>query len=84
MVTSRKPAPPRAQRAAGKIKKLLNRWRGKNRLLSDTLWSKTIRSSIYARALPRKDQQRLRQLTEKLLSAKSFEGASGFTVSAAI
>jgi MtfA peptidase len=71
-------------RTAGKIKKLLHRWRGKNRSLSDTLWSKTIRSSIYARALPLKDQQRLRQLTKKLLSAKSFEGASGFTVSAAI
>lgn len=43
-----------------------------------------MRSSTYARALPGKDQRRLRRLTELLLRAKSFEGASGLVVNESI
>ncbi|OGI50240.1 MAG: hypothetical protein A3E57_00215 [Candidatus Muproteobacteria bacterium RIFCSPHIGHO2_12_FULL_60_33] len=48
--------------------------------MSDALWSKALRTSPYARAMPKNDQTRLRQLTRQLLRAKSFEGTSGFAV----
>jgi MtfA peptidase len=80
VVVSRRTSPRRLERAAGKVKRIIRRWRGVYEPLSDTLWLKSIRSSSYAQALPRKDQQRLRRLTERFLRAKSFEGANGFTL----
>ena len=44
------------------------------------LWSKTLRTSPYACALPKTDQAHLRELTSSFLASKSFEGASGITV----
>ncbi len=43
-----------------------------------------MRSSSYACALPKKDQQRLHRLSERLLRVKSFEGAAGFVVNESI
>ncbi len=67
-----------ARAAAHGVKKLYRRWRSGHDTLSDALWSKALRTSPYARALPKNDQARLRQVTAQLLRAKSFEGASGF------
>lgn len=71
--------PRRAVRAtADNLKNLYRRWRTGRGALSDALWSKALRTSPYARALPKDDRTRLRQLSAQLLRAKSFEGASGF------
>ena len=80
MAANRKSAPRRSVRTAGKLKKLYRRWRSDRDALSDALWSKALRTSPYARAMPKNDQTRLRQLTRQLLRAKSFEGTSGFAV----
>lgn len=79
MAASRNPA-PRGRRAGG-LKSLYRRWRAAHQPLSDALWSKTLRSSAYARALPQAERARLRELTAQLLRAKSFEGVAGFEVS---
>ncbi|MCR4302417.1 MAG: zinc-dependent peptidase [Sulfuricaulis sp.] len=80
MVASRQTAPRRVGRAAGRVKKLYRRWRHVHEPLSESLWLKSMRSSSYAQALPRKDQQRLRRLTARFLRTKSFEGANGFSI----
>ena len=85
MVAPRKKALRRVARAAaGGLKKLYRRWRSTENALPDTLWSKTLRTSAYARALPKTDQARLRELSSRLLASKSFEGALGVTVNNAM
>lgn len=85
MVTPRNKAPRRiAHSATGGLKKLYRRWRSSPETLSDTLWSKTLRTSFYARALPKTDQAHLRGLTSRFLASKAFEGAAGITVNKAM
>ncbi|MEW6331010.1 MAG: M90 family metallopeptidase [Pseudomonadota bacterium] len=60
---------------------LFRRWRNARHPLSDALWSKALQTSPYARALPNNERARLRELTQQLLRAKSFEGVAGFEVS---
>lgn len=82
MAASRKSA-PRGSRAGG-LKTLYGRWRSARHLLPDALWSKALRTSAYARALPNSERARLRELTAQLLRAKSFEGVAGFEVGDAV
>lgn len=85
MAISRKSAPRRAVRAtANGVKKLYRRWHSRRDILTNALWSKALRTSPYARALPKNDQARLRQLTAQLLRVKSFEGVAGFEITATI
>ena len=85
MVAPRKKALRRiARTSADGLKKLYRRWRSTENALPDTLWSKILRTSPYARALPKTDQARLRELSSRLLASKSFEGALGVTVSNAM
>ncbi|MBI5783534.1 MAG: zinc-dependent peptidase [Gammaproteobacteria bacterium] len=82
MAATRKSVPQRAVRnTADNLKSLYRRWRSGRNPLPNTSWSKALHTSSYARALPKNDQTRLRQLTTQILRAKSFEGASGFNVS---
>lgn len=82
MANGRKVAPRRAVRhSAGNLKGLFRRWRPGRHSLSNTSWSKALRTSSYARALPISDQTRLRQLTTQILRAKSFQGVFGFKIS---
>ena len=77
--------PRRAARATvDNLKNLYRRWRSGRSALSNVLWSKALRTSPYARALPKNDQARLRQLTAQLLRVKSFEGVAGFEVTATV
>lgn len=62
------------------LKNLYRRWRSGRNPLPETLWSKALRTSAYARALPKNERTRLRELTTQLLRAKSFEGAAGFEI----
>jgi Mlc titration factor MtfA (ptsG expression regulator) len=48
------------------------------------LWSKTLRTSPYARSLTEPDRERLRELANQLLRAKSFSGAAGLVVTNAM
>ncbi|MDO8705993.1 MAG: zinc-dependent peptidase [Sulfuricaulis sp.] len=85
MVAARKKSRRRiARTTAGGLKKLYRRWRSTENALPDTLWSKTLRTSPYARALPKTDQARLRELSSRLLASKSFEGALGVAVNNAM
>lgn len=71
-----------ARAAADNLKNLYRRWRTGRATLSDALWSKALRTSPYAHALPKNDQTRLHQLTTQLLRVKSFEGVADFEVTA--
>ena len=85
MAAPRKKALRRSARtAAGGLKKIYRRWRSAENALPDALWSKTLRTSAYARALPKAEQARLRELSSRLLASKSFEGALGVTVNNAM
>lgn len=66
--------------AVAGLKNLFRRWRSPDLLLPDSLWSKTLKTSLYARALPEDERTHLRHLTTQLIRAKSFEGASGLRV----
>ena len=44
------------------------------------MWSKALRTSLYARSLTEPDRERLRELATRLLRAKSFSGAAGLVV----
>lgn len=65
-------------------KRLYRRWRAAPEILSDTLWTRALRTSAYAQTLPKPEQKRLRRLTHELLRVKSFEGAGDFRVTAAM
>ena len=85
MAAPRKKALRRSARTtAGGLKKIYRRWRSAENALPDALWSKTLRTSAYARALPKAEQARLRELSSRLLASKSFEGALGVTVNNAM
>ena len=85
MAAPRKKALRRSARTtAGGLKKIYRRWRSAENALPDALWSKTLRTSTYARALPKAEQARLRELSSRLLASKSFEGALGVTVNNAM
>jgi len=85
VATSRKPATRHvAHVPLGKLKKLYRRWRSKRSPLPDSLWSSTLHASPYARSLPLADRDRLRDLVARFMQIKSFEGASGLAVSAAM
>ncbi len=82
MAAPRKPAGRNASRAlSGVLKKLYRHWRPGRSSLPDSLWLQTCRASSYARALPKPDRERLRELATRFLHTKSFEGASGLAVS---
>lgn len=81
MAAKRRPARGAVRAATGGLKNLYRRWRSARNTLSDSLWSKALRTSPYARALPENDRTRLRQLTAQFMRVKSFEGAYGFAVS---
>ena len=49
--------------------------------MSAALWSNALQTSPYARALPKTERERLREIVTRFMQAKSFEGASGLTVS---
>ena len=74
MVASRKSAPRRG------LKMLYRRWRAARHPLPEALWLLALDTCAYARALPKSEHARLRELTAQLLRAKSFEGAVGFDV----
>lgn len=83
MAAPRKPPSGRAARAPV-FKSLYRHWRSRRRILSDTLWSKTLHTSPYARILPEPDHERLRELAVRFMAAKSFEGAAGLAVTDAM
>ena len=62
------------------VKSFIQRFRPAPRPIPDALWSKALRTSPCARALPKNEQQKLRQLTAQFLRAKSFEGAADLAV----
>ncbi len=79
MTAPRKSAPRRTGRSAGGLKRLL-RLRSRRDEISDTLWSRILRTSRYAQALNTPDRQRLRELAKRLLREKSFSGAASLVV----
>jgi MtfA peptidase len=66
------------------LKKLFHRRRSGRSPLSDAQWAKILRTSLYARALPAPERERLRGLIARFMQTKSFEGASGLAVSEAM
>jgi Mlc titration factor MtfA (ptsG expression regulator) len=82
VATSRKPAARHSVLVSpGKLKKLYRRWRSRRSSLPDSLWSRALQTASYARALPNPERERLRGIVTRFMQAKSFEGASGLTVS---
>jgi len=63
---------------------LYRRWRAKRSAVPEALWTRTLRSSPYAEALPAAERQRLREIAARFLATKSLEGAAGVTVTAAM
>lgn len=66
------------------LKSFIQRFRSSPRPIPDALWSKALRTSPYARALPKNDRQKLRQLTTQFLRMKSFEGVADLVVTETI
>lgn len=52
--------------------------------MPDTLWTRTVRTSAYAQALPEDERRQLRELVTRFLATKSLEGAAGVSVSEAM
>ncbi|WP_372521992.1 zinc-dependent peptidase [Sulfuricaulis sp.] len=84
MAAPRKSAPRRNARVNGRLKGLLRRRQSGHDGISDATWSRTLRTSRYARSLSGPDRQRLRDLSNHLLRAKSFSGAAGLVVTNAM
>ncbi|MEK7716596.1 MAG: M90 family metallopeptidase [Pseudomonadota bacterium] len=84
MAAPRKSAPRRGARVNGGLKHLLRHRRSGQDSISDALWSKTLRTSPYARSLTEPDRERLRELASRLLRAKSFSGSAGLVVTNAM
>lgn len=55
-----------------------HRWLARRRPIPDRLWSAALARTTYARALPRGEGARLRELATLFLRRKRFEGAAGF------
>jgi len=80
----RKSTPRRAGDTAGGLKRLLRLQRSGRDSISDALWSRTLRTSPYARSLSEPDEVRLRELANRLLREKSFSGAADLVVTNAM
>lgn len=80
----RKSASRRTGRSAGGLKRLLRLRRSRHDGISDTLWSRILRTSLYAQSLNAPDRQRLREIANRLLHTKSFSGAAGLVVTNAM
>jgi Mlc titration factor MtfA (ptsG expression regulator) len=80
----RKASPRRAGHTAGSLKRLLGLRRSGRDSIADATWSRSLRTSPYARSLSRPDRERLRELANRLLREKSFSGAAGLVVTNAM
>ncbi|MGA9030978.1 MAG: M90 family metallopeptidase [Sulfuricaulis sp.] len=84
MTAPRKASPRRAGQTTGSLKRLLGLRRSGRDSISDATWSRSLRTSPYARSLSGPDRERLRELANLLLREKSFSGAAGLVVTNAM
>jgi len=59
---------------------LYRRLAKKRGTVPEGLWTRTLQTSSYARALPTTERRRLREFVARFLATKSLEGAAGVTI----
>ena len=69
-----------ARKPLSGLRGLYRRWRARPRRLSEAQWSRNLQTFAYAQKLSKTEQQELRALCARFLSAKSFEGAAGLSI----
>lgn len=84
MTAPRKASSRRPGRRAGGLKRLLRLGQSACNGISDSTWSRTLRTSRYAQLLGIPDRERLRELANRLSQEKTFVGAAGLVVTKAM